>query len=106
MGGTAPNQPGAENFIRALDINTGKKVWEYPFSGNGRGGLISTAGGLVVFGSSEGALVALDGASGKPLWHLSMGQNWQASPMTYMVGGKQYVALSGPAGVFAFALPD
>ncbi len=106
MGGTAPNQPGALNFIRALDINTGKKVWEYPFNGNGRGGLIATAGGLVLFGSSEGALVALDANSGKHLWHFSAGQNWQASPMTYMVGGKQYFVLPGPAGVFAFALPD
>jgi alcohol dehydrogenase (cytochrome c) len=106
MGGTAPNQPGALNFIRALDINTGHKVWEYPFKGNGRGGLIATAGGLVFFGSSEGALVALDATHGKPLWHFSAGQNWQASPMTYMVGGRQYIVLPGPAGVFAFALPD
>jgi alcohol dehydrogenase (cytochrome c) len=106
MGGAAPNQPGALNFIRALDINTGEKVWEYPFNGNGRGGLIATAGGAVFFGSSEGALVALDAASGKDLWHFSAGQNWQASPMTYMVGGKQYLVLSGPAGVFAFALPE
>jgi alcohol dehydrogenase (cytochrome c) len=106
MGGTAPNQPGALNFIRALDMNTGKKIWEYPFTGNGRGGLIATAGGLVLFGNSEGALVALDARSGEALWHFSAGQNWQASPMTYMVGGKQYVALPGPGGVFAFALPD
>jgi alcohol dehydrogenase (cytochrome c) len=106
MGGTAPNQPGALNFIRALDINTGHKVWEYPFTGNGRSGLISTAGGLVLFGNSEGALVALDATSGKPLWHFSAGQNWQASPMTYMVGGKQYIVLPGPGGVFAFTLPD
>jgi alcohol dehydrogenase (cytochrome c) len=106
MGGTAPNQPGAQNSIRALDIHTGEKIWEYPFRGNGRAGLISTAGGLVMFGSAEGALVALDAISGAPLWHFSGGQNWQASPMTYMVGGKQYIALAGPAGIFAFALPD
>ena len=106
MGGTAPNQPGAQNFIRALDINTGKKVWEYPFTGNGRGGLIATGGGLVLFGNSEGAFVALDATTGKVLWHFSAGQNWQASPMTYMVGGKQYVVLPGPGGVFAFSLPD
>ncbi len=104
MGGSAPNQPGSENFIRALDINTGKKIWQYPFAGKGRGGLISTAGNLVLFGAAEGSLVALDAVSGHLLWHIELGQNWQASPMTYMVGGKQYVAISGPAGVFAFAL--
>jgi alcohol dehydrogenase (cytochrome c) len=103
-GGVAPNQPGAENFIRALDIRTGKKVWEFPLSAYGRGGILSTAGGLVFFGGSQGAFVALDAFSGRDLWHLELGQDWQASPMTYSVGGKQYVVLPGPAGVFAFAL--
>jgi alcohol dehydrogenase (cytochrome c) len=103
-GGVAPNQPGAENFIRALDINTGKKVWEFPLSVYGRGGILSTAGGLVFFGAPQGAFVALDASSGKDLWHLELGQDWQASPMTYIVGGKQFVVLPGPAGVFAFAL--
>jgi alcohol dehydrogenase (cytochrome c) len=106
FGGSAPNEPGIETFIRALDIRTGKKVWEYPLSGSGRGGILSTAGGLVLFGSGQGSMVALDAASGKALWHLDLGQNWQASPMTYMVGGKQYVAISGQAGVFAFALGE
>jgi alcohol dehydrogenase (cytochrome c) len=103
-GGVAPNQPGAQNFIRALDIGNGKAVWEFPVSGYGRGGLLSTSGGVVFFGASQGAFVALDAASGKELWHLDLGQDWQASPMTYMVGGKQYVALPGPTGVFSFAL--
>jgi len=106
MGGAAPNQPGAKNFIRALDIETGRKIWEFAFTGSGRGGLISTAGNVVLFGSGEGALIALDAKSGAPLWHFSAGQNWQASPMTYMVGGKQYFAIAGPAGVFSFALPE
>ena len=70
----------------------------------GRGGILSTAGGLVVFGNNEGALVILDAKTGKPLWHFHAGQSWQASPMTYMVGGVQYIALPGPAGIFAFAL--
>jgi hypothetical protein len=43
-------------------------------------------------------------ASGKEIWHLDLGQDWQASPMTYMMGGRQYVALPGPTGVFSFAL--
>ncbi len=105
-GGVAPNQPGAENFIRAIDIESGNAVWEFPISAYGRGGLLSTDGGLVFFGATLGALVALDAASGKEMWHTSLGQDWQASPMTYMVGGRQYVSISGPSGVFAFALPE
>ena len=104
-GGTAPTQPGSKSSIRALDYATAKKVWEYPLGGRfGRGGILSTAGGLVVFGNNEGALVILDAKTGKPLWHFHAGQSWQASPMTYMVGGVQYIALPGPAGIFAFAL--
>lgn len=105
-GGVAPNQPGAANFIRALDIRTAKAVWEFPITGYGRGGLLSTAGGLVFFGATQGSFVALDAASGKELWHVSVGQEWQASPMTYRVGGRQYVSITGPSGVFAFALPQ
>lgn len=103
-GGVAPNQSGAQNFIRALDIHTGKKVWEFPLSAYGRGGILSSAGGLVFFGGPHGTFVALDAASGKDLWHLELGQDWQASPMTYAVGGRQYIVLPGPAGVFAFTL--
>jgi alcohol dehydrogenase (cytochrome c) len=103
-GGVAPNEPGADNFIRALDINTGKKIWEFPLENYGRGGILSTAGGLVFFAGPQGSFVALDAISGKERWHVNLGQDWQASPMTYKVGGKQYIALSGPAGVFAFAL--
>jgi alcohol dehydrogenase (cytochrome c) len=103
-GGVAPNQPGGENFIRALNIHTGKKAWEFTLSIFGRGGILSTAGGVVFFGEASGAFAALDAATGKPLWHLNLGQEWQASPMTYMVGGKQYVSQAGPAGIFTFAL--
>ena len=106
FGGVAPNQPGAENFIRALDINTGKKIWEYPLGGAGRAGMLSAAGNLLFFGSSQGSFVAVDARDGKPLWRADLGQNWQASPMTWMIGGRQYVAMAGPSGVFAFSLPQ
>jgi alcohol dehydrogenase (cytochrome c) len=101
----APNQPGVESFIRALDIATGRKIWEFPLSAYGRGGVLSTAGGLLFVAGAHGTFAALDAASGKTLWHLGLGQDWQASPMTYMVGGRQYIALAGPAGIFAFSLP-
>ena len=108
-GGTTARPPGppAASSIMALDIATGKKVWEYPLgSGFDRSGTLSTAGGLVFFGQGSGSLVAVHAQTGKTLWHADVGQNWWASPMTYMVGGKQYVAIAGPAGIFCFALPD
>jgi alcohol dehydrogenase (cytochrome c) len=87
-----------------MDIFTGMKVWEYPVA-NGRTGVLSTAGGLVFMGGS-GGLVAIDGKTGKPVWHVDMGQLSSSSPMTYIVGGKQYIVLPGTGVIVAYALTE
>jgi alcohol dehydrogenase (cytochrome c) len=46
----------------------------------------------------------VDAATGKPLWHFQTGQPPKASPMTYMVNGRQYVAVASGANVLAFAV--
>jgi alcohol dehydrogenase (cytochrome c) len=108
FGGTATGVPGGRGSIRALDIKTGSKVWEYTPAGTGGGssGTLSTAGGVVFIGESSGLFTALDGQNGKPLWSFPANQGWRASPMTYMVGGKQFVAIAGPGGFFAFGLAE
>ncbi len=108
-GGTTGRPPGPAigSSILALDIATGKPAWEYPLgSGFDRSGTLATAGNVVFFGQGSGSLVAVHAQTGKTLWHADVGQNWWASPMTYMVGGKQYIAIAGPAGIFCFSLPD
>jgi len=104
FGGTAANQPGGEVFIRAINIQTGDKAWDYQLPPGSSSGTLATAGGLVFFGESGGTLTAVDAKTGKPIWHFETGQQWRASPMTYMVGGKQYVELAGTGGIFTFAL--
>jgi alcohol dehydrogenase (cytochrome c) len=47
----------------------------------------------------------VDAQTGKPLWHFNTGQNITASPMTYAVNSKQYVAIAAGSDVFSFALP-
>jgi alcohol dehydrogenase (cytochrome c) len=98
--------PGGEShsFIQAVDIRTGAKTWDYPLPGGSSSGTLATAGGLVFFGEPGGTFTAVDSKTGKPIWHFETGQQWRASPMTYMVGGKQYVVLAGAGGIFAFAL--
>ena len=93
---------GGGSFIRAMDPFTGKKVWDYPVPG-GRTGPLSTAGGLVFLGGG-GGLIALDAKTGKTVSNINVAQNSMSSPMTYMVGGKQYIALAGTGVVVAYAL--
>lgn len=69
-------------------------------------GTLSTNGGLVFIGEDSGVFTALDAKTGKPLWHWPVNETFRASPMTYMVGGKQYISIAAPAGYLTFGLPD
>jgi alcohol dehydrogenase (cytochrome c) len=108
-GGGTRTVPGesAQKVLRALDLQTGKVVWEYPQIGSAEswGGVLATAGGVVFLGDDSGALAAVDAKNGSPLWHFHTGQIWKASPMTYMAGGKQYIAVAAGANILAFGLP-
>ena len=43
--------------------------------------------------------------TGKALWHFNTGQDLAASPMSYAVLDKQYVAVAAGSDIFSFALP-
>jgi alcohol dehydrogenase (cytochrome c) len=66
---------------------------------------MTTASGLVFFGDNAESFEAVDAKSGKPLWHFNTGQTFHASPMSYAVNGKQYLAIAAGNDVFSFALP-
>jgi len=82
-------------------------AWKYPQTGGGHssGGTMTSAGNVVFFGDDSGSFEAVDAQSGKPLWHFNTGQVISASPMTYAVEGKQYVAIAAGSDVYSFALP-
>jgi len=96
-----------QKFLRAIDLQTGKIVWEIPQTGQAQswGGVLSTAGGVVFFCEDSGAFAAVDAKTGKLLWHFQTSENWKASPMTYVAGGKQFVAVAAGSNVLAFGLP-
>lgn len=109
LGGSQQTAPGvAEHHLRALDIKTGKTVWELaqPGPALGWGGTIATATGLIFFGEENGAMMAADATTGKPLWRFETNQNWKASPMAYQFDGKQFIAGIAGGNVLAFGLPD
>ncbi|MFN7926041.1 MAG: PQQ-binding-like beta-propeller repeat protein [Bryobacteraceae bacterium] len=108
-----PLEPG-QMFLRALDPETGRRAWEVPMVGSADswGGVLSTGGGVVFYGEDSGAFAAVDARDGRELWHvqtnastaLGDGHSWRASPMTYMAGGKQYVAVANGPNILVFGL--
>ena len=76
-----------------------------PGAVNSWGGVLSTAGGVVIFGEDSGALMAADASTGKPLWSFQTSQLWKASPMTYLFDNNQYVAVAAGSNIIAFGLP-
>ena len=99
----APGQHG-QKILLAYELDTGTFRWQYPQAA-GRGsaaGTMSTASGLVFFGDTAETFEAVDAKTGRPLWHFNTGQFLHASPMTYAVNGKQYVAIAAGSDVFSF----
>jgi alcohol dehydrogenase (cytochrome c) len=66
---------------------------------------VGTAGGLLFFGDPNGDFVAGDETDGKTLWHFPTNDVIKASPITYAVAGKQYVAVAVGSTIMSFALP-
>ena len=96
-----------KGYINAFDLRTLGFAWRDLQIGRnkGRGGVMSTATGLVAYGDDAQNFVILDGHTGKPLWHFHVGQLVHASPMSYAIEGKQYFAVAAGGDVFSFALP-
>ena len=90
----------------AFDPDKGKFAWKYAQVGRGgQSGVMSTATGLVFFGDDANSLEAVDGRTGRALWHFNVGQSMTASPMAFALKGRQYVAIAAGNNVVAFALP-
>jgi alcohol dehydrogenase (cytochrome c) len=88
-------------YLRAIDPFTGRKVWDVPSGA----GVLSTDGGLIFMGGGGGLLV-IDAKTGKVLRSINIGKGTNASPMTYMVGGRQYVALASDGAIVAYAVVE
>ena len=128
--GAVAAPPGGEitSRLAAHDPLTGATKWirstKYPVLSS----ILSTAGDLVFYGDPEGFFYALDARSGAELFRFNTGAGHRGSPVSYAVGGKQFVvtpsgwgslvsgwypqiwpeteALTAGATLFAFALPE
>ena len=127
-----PCQEPPWGHLTAIDLNTGEFRWqsilgEYdeltargipPTGASNLGGPIVTKGGLVfIAATNDKRFRAFDKATGQLVWEYRLPASSHATPMTYMVGGTQYIALaigggnkynpgSSMAKVMAFRLPS
>jgi alcohol dehydrogenase (cytochrome c) len=97
-------EEGGHGGVLALDPHTGKPQWEFKTHDVSDSGILTTASDLLFTGGREGYFYALDARTGALLWKFTVGGTAAASPMTYQVDGKQYVAIAAGHCLFAFAL--
>jgi alcohol dehydrogenase (cytochrome c) len=79
--------------LKALDPATGKIAWSIKNKSPLWGGVLTTAGGLVFYGTPEGELKAVDAKSGEELWSFNTGSGIVGSPITWEQDGEQYVSV-------------
>jgi quinoprotein glucose dehydrogenase len=118
--------------LTAINLKTGQFAWRIPFGeypalaakgmkdtgSESYGGAVATASGLLLIGATlfDHKLHAFDSRTGRLLWDTELPYSGDATPLTYMVGGKQYVVIGasgsrdphGPKGTafVAYALGD
>jgi alcohol dehydrogenase (cytochrome c) len=117
LGGAFKTIPGEDQSGRlvAVNLDTGKVAWSVKTPQPLIGGTLATAGNLVFNGEANGWFKAFDAANGKELWKYNCGAGVNAPAVSYMVGGKQYVAVAAGGNnqidakrgnsVFVFAMP-
>ena len=107
MGGGEQALGGDDAYgaIRALDVMTGERKWEFRLHSPPWAGVMSTAGGVVFGGTNEGNVFALDAVSGELKWEFQTGGAFRTNPISFAVDGKQYMATAAGTAVFVFGLP-
>lgn len=107
-----PDPPGA---LVAIDLASGRKLWESPLLPN-LGGPIATAGGVVFIAATvDSHIRAFDIETGRELWKAELPGGGKATPMTYRgADGRQYLVIAAGGdgetwkpsdAIVAFALP-
>jgi len=94
--------PETAGYLKAWDPVEQRLVWEMRSPLIWNGGVLSTAGDLVFHGTGSGDFYALDARSGEVLKKIFLGTGVIAPPITYAIGGEQYVAVMAGWGGPAF----
>ena len=99
--------PGTDQAgtVQAISAETGEITWTYEQRA-GTMSLVATGGGLVFGGDVNGRFRALDHETGEVLWEINLGSSVTGFPITYAVGGRQYVAVSTGTANFNSYTPE
>ena len=87
-----PASPDHRGHLIAMDIKSGEILWRHSMRTRPRAATLTTGGGLVVSSDSDGNLYIHDVATGDILFHTRLPSSVQGFPITYAVGGRQYLA--------------
>jgi alcohol dehydrogenase (cytochrome c) len=99
LGGTFPKLSGPNTgWMNAVDVSTGKFAWRKKQTLPAVGGALVTSTGLVFSGMTTGDFVAFDATTGNELWKDATGSPILAPPASYMLDGKQFVAVASGQG--------
>jgi alcohol dehydrogenase (cytochrome c) len=127
-----PKSPDAMGELQAMDVRTGKSLWQQRRRAPYNTATLTTGGGLVFVGAWDRTVFAYDATTGTALWQSRLPTMANGFPITYAVDGKQYVAIGAGAtitgsswanrvpnellkemknpsagnGIFVFALPE
>jgi quinohemoprotein ethanol dehydrogenase len=97
------NMPNVKGYLIAWDPVNQTEVWRANYLGPWNGGVLTTAGNLVVQGNAAGDVTAYRADSGEKLWSMFAQSPVMAAPATYEINGEQYIAvLSGWGGAYPF----
>ena len=85
-------------ILRAINPQTGKIAWEHKEQFPLWAGTLTTAGGLLITGTSDGFVKAFDNKTGKELWKFQTGSGIVSVPVTWEMDGEQYIAIQSGYG--------
>jgi quinohemoprotein ethanol dehydrogenase len=97
------NTPDVKGYLIAWDPVNQREVWRANYLGPWNGGVLTTAGDLVIQGNAAGDFSAYRADTGEKLWSMFVQSPVMAAPVTYAINGEQYiVVLSGWGGAYPF----
>jgi alcohol dehydrogenase (cytochrome c)/quinohemoprotein ethanol dehydrogenase len=98
LGVATRNLDGVKGYLSAWDPVKRREVWRVNHGGPWNGGVLTTAGNLVVQGNATGEFAVYRADTGSKVWSMSAQTPLIAAPITYEVDGEQYLAVLGGWG--------